>query len=188
MCALRSCGDHSRCPSSPLASGHLLSCSVPQCPNLERGVQGVGDGIIVCPPQRRRCLGEPVPGRIGASPAPAGFCSLPPHSLPPQCFPPYLSLCGQLGVYPPCLAPFLPLMSVSLILVRSPPLPLFSLPAVFLLQEALLCPRRITCSCSELHPCWAPLLWYLPRVLQRFGWEFSQCDLTLNLTRLRPDL
>ena len=101
---------------------------------------------------------------------------------------PTLPLYGQLGVYPPCLAPFLPLMSVSLILVRSPPLPLFSLPAVFLLQEALLCHRRITCSCSELHPCWAPLLWYLPRVLQRFGWEFSQCDLTLNLTRLRPDL
>lgn len=147
----------------------------------------LGDGIIVCPPQRRRCLGEPVPGQIGASPAPAGFCSLPPHS-PTRVSHPTLSLYGQLGVYSPCLAPFLPLMSVSLILVRFPPLPLFSLPAVLLLQEALLCPRKITCPCSELHPCWAPLFWYLPRVLQRFGWEFSQCDLTLNLTRLRPDL
>ena len=43
---------------------------------------------------------------------------------------PTLPLCGQLGVYPPCLAPFLPLMSVTLILARSPPLPFFSLPAV----------------------------------------------------------
>ena len=83
-------------------------------------------------------------------------------------------------MYPPCLAPFLPLVSVALILVRSPPLPLLSLLAVLLLQEALLGPQQITCPCSELHPCWVPLLWYLPRVLQRFGWEFSQCDLDLE--------
>ena len=164
----------------------MLSCSVPQCPNLERGVQGVGGWDHCLSPSKKE-----MPG--GASPRPnRGFpspCRLlqPPTPLSHPCFPPYPVLVWAAWVYSPCLAPFLPLMSVSLILVRFPPLPLFSLPAV-LLQEALLCPRKITCPCSELHPCWAPLFWYLPRVLQRFGWEFSQCDLTLNLTRLRPDL
>ena len=43
---------------------------------------------------------------------------------------PNLPLCGQLGVYPLCLPPFLPLMSVTLIFARSPPLCLFSLLAV----------------------------------------------------------
>ena len=43
---------------------------------------------------------------------------------------PTLPLCGQLGVYPLCLPPFLPLMSVTLIFARSPPLCLFSLLAV----------------------------------------------------------
>ena len=43
---------------------------------------------------------------------------------------PTLPLYGQLGVYPLCLPPFLPLVTVTLIFARSPPLCLFSLLAV----------------------------------------------------------
>lgn len=66
----------------------MLSCSVPQCPNLERGVQGVGGWDHCLSPSKKE-----MPG--GASPRPnRGFpspCRLlqPPTPLSHPCFPLY---------------------------------------------------------------------------------------------------